>query len=148
MLTGSLTLTDHVMIVLRKDDAMQLAERHRCFADEAGIAILRCAEDGGEIRYRAVETPGPLPRPYDLDAPEFTIDMAETIKSYFDGLQSEGELLVESTARGLWFVLPWGQRLFIGLARLHAGPPESERPQIAAELEQSGNSSCAPLRPR
>lgn len=141
-------LTNHVMIVLRKDDVAQLAEGHQLLADQDGIAILRCRAEGDGWRCIAVETPAPLPRPFDIRSPELTRDMTETIQNCFDGFQSEGELSIESNARGLWFVLPWGQRLFIGLARLHGELPAREWSQKPAELEKSGSPSCAPLRPR
>lgn len=148
MRAESLQLTDPVLIVLRKDDVAQLAEVHQRFADDAGIAILRCASDGDGCRCMALETPGPLPRPYDVRSPEITRDMAETIETYHDSFLSAGELSIESNTRGLWFLLPWGQRLFIGLARLHDGVAESRTAQSGKHQEQSETRSCAPLRPR
>lgn len=146
-------MTDTVLIVLRRDDVAELAEGFQRFADEVGIAIMRCEADGLDVgsndcRYVAVETPGPLPRPYDLHAPEITHDMAETIRSYYDSFQSAGELSIESNARGLWFLLPWGQRLFIGLARLHGELPEIGASQSDTQPDQSARQSCAVLRPR
>lgn len=149
----SLQLTDLVLIVLRRDDVAQLVEGHQRFADDAGIAVLRCSPvlpdlDGSSCRYRATETPAPLPRTYDVRSPEVTRDMAETIRTYFDSFQSEGELRIESNARGLWFMTPWGQRPFIGLARLHVGPPAGQTLQHDSHPERSETLPCAPLRPR
>lgn len=54
---------------------------------------------------------------------EFTIDMVDTMKKYFDFYASDGVLRVQISDFGLWLPHPEMQcRQFLGLARL----PEAE----------------------
>ena len=153
MLTESLQLADPVAIVFRRDHVAQLVEGHQRFADDAGIAILRCSSslsdhEGSTRRYHAIETPASPPRAYDIGSPEVTRDMAETIQTCFESFQSGGELRIESNARGLWFIAPWGQGFFIGLARLHTGVQAGKPPQHDSRPVESEAQPCVPLRLR
>lgn len=150
MRAESLQLVDHVLIVFRKDDVAQLLEGHQRHADADGIALLQCDSDSddGDYRYEAIETPEPLPRAYDIRSPEITRDMAETIETCFDSFQAESELRIESNARGLWFKTPWGQRFFIGLARLHDVAPTGRSLFQDSLPVESEAQPCVPLRLR
>ncbi|MCA0273815.1 MAG: hypothetical protein LCH69_17365 [Proteobacteria bacterium] len=74
--------------------------------------------------------------------------MAETIQTCFESFQSGGELRIESNARGLWFIAPWGQGFFIGLARLHTGVQAGKPPQHDSRPVESEAQPCVPLRLR
>ena len=65
-------------------------------------------------------------RPYRIDRPELTSDMAENIVRYFEPMQRLGRLTVECNEVGLWFVGPTNRRLFIGLARLRDRPVQTD----------------------
>lgn len=150
MRAESLQLVDHVLIVFRKDDVAQLVEGHQRLADADGIAVLLCDPDlsdrnGGDCQYRAIETPKPLPRAYDIRSPELTRDMAETIETCFANFQSGGELRIESNLRGLWFITPWAQRFFIGLARHHDAMPAGQSPLQDSNTVESETQPCVPL---
>lgn len=78
-------------------------------------------------------------RPYRIDRPELTSDMAENIVRYFEPMQRLGRLMVESNELGLWFVGPTNRRVFIGLARLpdrpvQTGPFPREKTAFAGVL--------------
>ncbi len=144
-------MPDPVLIVFRKDDVAQLVEDHQRQADCEGIAVLRCAanrevDEPGPYCPEGFETPKPLPRDYDVRAPELTLDMAETIWTYFDAFQSDGQVLIESNVRGLWFVTQLGRRPFIGLARLHAGVPGVRTLAPKRQGEQNEVPPCVPQR--
>lgn len=146
-------MIDHVLIVFRRDDVAQLVEAHQHLADDDGIAVLRCTpglsgDDGSTCQYQAIETPAPLPRAYDIRSPEITRDMAETIETCFASFQSGGDLRIESNALGLWFMTPWGQRFFIGLARRHDDAPASRSLLQDSRPVESEAQPCVPLRLR
>jgi hypothetical protein len=144
-------MSDTVLIVFRKDDVARLVDDHQYLSDSEGIVVLRCANDqvnDERSRYRPMgfETPGPLPRTYDIRSPEFTLDMTETIQRYFDAFQTDGQVLVESNARGLWFVTALGRRPFIGLARLNEGLSGGRSPASKTQVERNEELPCVPLR--
>ena len=49
---------------------------------------------------------------------EFTMDMLETLQTYFEAYQVNGVVTVEVTDRGLWLPNPhFSSRQFLGLAK-------------------------------
>jgi hypothetical protein len=60
--------------------------------------------------------------PEHLANAEFTADMVETLKTYFERYEVDGVVVVEVTSHGLWLPNPHSRtRQFLGLARLPDG---------------------------
>lgn len=61
----------------------------------------------------------PIQTPTHLAQAEFTIDMVETLATFFDAYAVDGVVKVEVTTHGLWLPNPHSKtRQFLGLARL------------------------------
>jgi len=142
-------MTDRVLIVFQEADVAQLARDHQREADGDGIVVLECApgnlaapgEDDIQI-FRHFERPQQFPRTYDIRNPELTFDMTETIQGHFGAFQTGGGITIESNPRGLWFVTPWEQRVFIGLARLHTGMTLVPSPPADRQVEHNEAGEC------
>lgn len=59
-----------------------------------------------------------------LAVAEFTEDMADTLRKYFQSYAVDGVVSVEVSTHGLWLVNPLGGRQFLGLARFTEGMNE------------------------
>ncbi len=65
---------------------------------------------GGNVRVEAVA--------------EFTTDMVDTLRDYFQSYAVGGVVSLEVSTHGLWLVNPIGGRQFLGLARLPDSTPK------------------------
>lgn len=113
-------------------EASGILRLHGAKAGAEGIAKIltepqtgRLLEGDATHLYKGLTAADPA-RPYRIDHPELTSDMAENIVRYFEPMQRLGRLMVESNELGLWFVGPTNRRLFIGLARLTERPVRPE----------------------
>lgn len=61
----------------------------------------------------------PIQPPVHLANAEFTVDMVETLVTFFESYEVDGVVVVEVTTHGLWLPNPHSRtRQFLGLARL------------------------------
>lgn len=73
----------------------------------------------------------PIQTPTHLARAEFTIDMVETLATYFNVYAVDGVVAVEVTSHGLWLPNPHSKtRQFLGLARLPDKTPVSSQPGL------------------
>lgn len=113
-------------------EASEILRVHGTKCDVHGIARMvtepvPCQFFEGDATHLYIELCAADPsRPYRIDRPELTSDMAENIVRYFEPMQRLGRLMVESNQLGLWFVGPTNRRLFIGLARLPDRPVQPD----------------------